>query len=344
MDDRVDAFARLNRLRAQGILTDSEYDSEKAALMGGDSPQRLSLGERWAAGWEATSDMRRWLRWSFLGCVIVIGLIGTYFFGKAASIAEARGELPGPAETSVGEAPTGDLSEETSSLFGPDSPWTIQTTTDPMTDAAVSQATARFEGNQFDFEVVARCSSTGDIGYIATSFNKDGEPAEMRVTAIAPSVWGQVAGSQAYTAPRVTPGRLTIDFQMRADDNEPLSRSNSNPEFNNQIRLNSGAVQPLPADGSGGDSAEQMAAASKIVLRLFMPSGEETINWSQNDASFRRVLQPCLESRSVTRAELTAARIESDRKIAAEAEQRHQERVQENVRRGRPADGSVHAM
>jgi hypothetical protein len=99
MEDRVDAFARLKRLHTEGVLSDEEYEREKGALKGEAGPLELGWKERWAASWGATSDIRRSLRWSFVGCVIAVALIGTYFFGKAASLAEARGEVSGPAQT-----------------------------------------------------------------------------------------------------------------------------------------------------------------------------------------------------------------------------------------------------
>lgn len=297
MDDRVDAFARLNRLRAEGVLTDAEYEREKAALMGNARPLTLGWRERWAAGREATRDMRRSLRWSFVGCVIVVALIGTYFFGKARTLAEARGEISGPAQT------TADASTKGGSLFGSESPWTIQTTTDPMTDASAALASATFEGNQFNVEVGVSCSSTGDIGYTATSFDKDGRPAEMR--------------SEIRTSGYDGQTRVFIPFQMRADDNEPLSWSNSNPDYNNRIELNSEPVQfymGKPID----DRAEGMAAASKIVLRLFMPTGEETIEWSQTDPSLRNLMAPCLSQRQATRDQLAEEQSRKEREEAAE--------------------------
>jgi hypothetical protein len=187
-----------------------------------------------------------------------------------------------------------------------------------MSDATVTQAIATFEGSQFNIEVAASCSSAGDIAYTATTFDKEGSPAEMRVTAIPPSVIGAPAGSQSYTAPRVTPGRLAIGFQMRADDNPPLALSTANPEYNNQIALRSGPVQfymGKPLD----DEAEEMAAASRIVLRLFMPTGEETIEWSQADPGLRQLMSPCLSMRQAERADLAAAHAESEQRQAAEA-------------------------
>ena len=315
MEDRVDAFARLKRLHTEGVLSDEEYEREKAKLMGRDPAERkASWAERWAIGQEFGKGLRGSMRLWFIASVAVILLIGTYFFGKAASLAESRGELAGAAPEDEGGG----------GLFAADSPWEVQTSTDPMTDATVTQAVAAFEGSQFNVEVSVSCSSTGDIAYTATSFDKDGKPAEMRVTAIPPSVIGAPAGSQSITVPRVTPGRLTIGFQMRADNNPFLSWSTTNPQYNNQVVLESAPVQPLFEDGSGGDHAEQMASASKVVLRLFMGAGEETIEWPQTEPSFRDVVGPCLEQRQATRTKLTRERDEELQR----REQEYNERVQ----------------
>lgn len=307
MEDRVDGFARLKRLHAEGALSDAEYEAEKARLMGGSgSPRQGSWQDRWREGREATRDMRRWMRWSFVGAALVVVLIGVWFFGKAYSLAEARGEL--------GDEASAQASREGGHLFGSQSPWTIQTTTDPMTDATVRQAIATFEGARFNVEVAIACSTGGDITYNATTFDKEGQPAEMRTEI-------------GYN------GGTTIPFQMRADENPALSWSSYNPQYSNQIVLKSDPVAPLYSDGSGGDNAEQMAGAVNVTLRLFMTSGEETIKWPQGDASFRNVVEPCLAERQATREKLTREREEAE----------HVQEQEERERSRAMADGVVDA-
>lgn len=338
MNDQIDAFVRLQALYAQGALTTKEYEQEKARLRGSQKPAATTWEQCWATGRAVAGGAWSSSRWWLLGSAVVISVIGAYFFGKAASLPAIPSQIAGSPEGS-GDPST----DETVAHFGEESPWSLETKSDQMTDTTIHQASATFEGKQFDIEVGISCKSTGEISYVATSFDKDHEAAEMRVTAVAPSVWGQVAGSSQYTAPRVTPGRLTIDFQVRADDNEPFSWSNSNPQYNNQISIDSDRVQFYMGKPTG-DRAEEMAAASNILLRLFMPTGEETIKWSQTEPAIRNLLAPCLAQRQVERERLGAEYAESERESAAKAERDRQERIRYNVEHGYPADDSMHAM
>jgi hypothetical protein len=236
--------------------------------------------ERWALGREVGRGMRAPLRWSLLASVVLVALSATYFFGKTASLAEARGELSGPAHGSDGTAPA-------DSSGGGD--WAISRSTDPMTDVSTAQAAIALAGQQYDAEVTVTCGNDGNIAYSAASFDKDRQPAEMRSRVVP---FGSLAGTW-------------IDYQMRADDGAARALSTLNPAYNNQIVLKSAVVGPLNDDGSGGDEADEMAAASKVVLRLFMASGEETFEWPQNGRAFRSVVKPCLEQRHTARDRVT---------------------------------------
>jgi hypothetical protein len=248
--------------------------------------------------------MRRPLRWSLLASVLVVALIGTYFFGKAASLAEARGELAGASTEPAGSSAATDSSADDSGV------WEVSESTDPMTDATVRKAFATFEGNQFDVEVAVTCSSTGEVAYTATSFDKDGKPAEMRATATAASFTHPPAGSQqANFTPSLIPGHVTIAFQMRADDEPPVSLAVTNPEYNNQVLL---------GRGTGGVDAEKMAAASRVVLRLFMTTSEETIELPQSDRAFRSVVQPCVQQWRAEQQQAAAEREQAEAKDRAE--------------------------
>jgi hypothetical protein len=248
--------------------------------------------------WRERLGARGAVRLSLIGCVAVIALIGTYFFGKAASVAETRGELS-----------SGTSSDERDGLFAANSPWEVHSSTDSMTDVAVTQAVATIEGNQFNVEVSVSCNSVGDIAYSATSFDKSGKPAEMRteVTTSATRYWG-VNGNR-----REVSSGVSIPFQVRADGQPALSWSDANPQYSNQIRFQAGEVYP-----SSEDTVEQLAAASNVALRLFMATGEETVELPQGDATFRKVIEPCLEQRMAKRAELIAAH---EQKEAAERRQ-----------------------
>lgn len=320
LNEQADAAARLRRLRAQGVLSEEEYQREIAGLRGDTGELRLTWANRWKAGRDSTRSFRHSMRWSFFGCVVVIALIGTYFFGKARSLAEARGEISGPAQVG-GDAPI-----ERASLFGSSSPWTVETTTDPMTDATVSQANATFEGNQFKFEVSASCASTSDITYAITSFDQDGEPAEMR-SELSPS------------------GSIWIHYQLRADRQKPVNEVASDPQYTNQILLRSSGVRPQQDWRSfDGDAAEPIARASVVTARLFMQSGEEVIRWPQDDPNFRKALKPCLDARGAERERLTSERAQFEQQQQARAGVERQERIRDNIRQGNSPDDNVYAM
>lgn len=95
MDDQIDAFARLSRLHAQGLLTDAEYEHEKTALRAANSPvadTRLST-----ASVQSLAQRNNWF-WIGLSAATIL-VIGAYFLGKGAKIAEQRGELSASAES-----------------------------------------------------------------------------------------------------------------------------------------------------------------------------------------------------------------------------------------------------
>lgn len=300
MNNDTDAFARLQRLRAQGVLTDAEYEQQKAALMGRSEPGAARWEERRTLGREIGGGMWGSTRWWLLGSVFVILLIGAYFFGKAASLAESRSEIAGASESG------GDTSAESASFFDAESVWDVQSVTDAMTDATVTQATATFKGNQFDIEVGISCSSNGDTRYTAASFDKAGQPAEMRSRVV------------TFGAPYDV--GTWVDYQVRADDGPAVSGVVRNPEYNNQISLHSGGVHFL-----GGqlveDTTHRIAAASNVVLRLFMLNGEETIEWDQSDPDLRNLLAPCLAQRQAEIDRQMAEQAEAQRKEAAERAQ-----------------------
>jgi hypothetical protein len=241
--------------------------------------------ERRALGREVGRGMRGPLRWWFLATVVVVALIGTYFFGKAASLAETRGEftLWGSPDSSSDESATADDSGI----------WQISESSDPMTDATVRQAFATFEGNQFDIEVSVTCSSNGDVTYTATSFDKNHEGAPMRSRTIP---FGYSAG-------------VHVDYQLRTDDEPPVSLVTTNPPYTNQVQLR---------PGTGGVDAEKVAGASRVVMRLFMTTGEETIELPQSDAAFRSVVDPCVQQYQAEQQQAAVDKTQADAKTRAD--------------------------
>lgn len=233
--------------------------------------------------------MRRPFRWSLLATALIAALVGTYLFTKTGSLAKPRGEITQASDSSSEPAAQSGSSDNGQA-------WEVTTSKDPMTDATIRQASATFEGNQFDAEVNVTCNNSGEIAYSATSFGKDHQPAPMRSRTVP---FGYSAG-------------VYVDYQMRADDRPAQDLVTANPDYNNQIVLRASDVLP----GSGPDptveTAEEMAAASHVLLQLHMTTGDETFEIPQADAGFRSVVGPCLQERQAKREQLNQQQQQAD--------------------------------
>ncbi len=261
MEDPTDLFTQLAQLHAQGLLTDAEYEEKKAALrsrrQSGDLPPSPDRSLEKVTSFMAS--YRRNTRPWFLASVILTILIGGYFLIKASTTS------PRFAAASA------------SHLNGDSGPWTIESTTDPMTDATVKSAKATFEGSQFNFEVAVSCASTGELTYTATSYDRDGKPAEMR---------SEMDNS----------GHTYLRFQMRVDSDPTFDGSTTDPQYNNQIVLR-GLLGDFVAINlfAKSPSFKEVGLAKLVRLRLFMTNGDETIQLPQDSAGFRGVIDSCLQ-------------------------------------------------
>ena len=79
------------------------------------------------------------------------------------------------------------------------------------------------------------------------------------------------------------------------------------------------------------DTVANLAAASKVVLRLSMLTGDETIELPQTDQGFRALVSPCIEKSNAQREKVI-----SDQKASEERQARE---VQRQI-----ASGPVNAM
>lgn len=162
-----------------------------------------------------------------------------------------------------------------------------------MTDATVRSATATFAGQQFNVEVRITCNPTAAfpylIAYTVSSFDQGGRPAEMRR--------------------EQTLVRTYQTLQARADADNPQAVTQGNPRYNNQITID---VQPVLGEQPGSANymipvSVRLARASRVTLRLFLLSGDETIEFSQQNPNLRSVLDPCLAELDRVVAERRAA-------------------------------------
>ena len=115
-NDLGGALSRLERLREQGTLTDAEYQQQKRALSDLRQPAtRLKWGDAWKEGREFDRGLRQGMLPWFVASVVVVFAIGGYFFFKAHSLAEQRGELVSrsePAEIQRPASPPQTVSEQ----------------------------------------------------------------------------------------------------------------------------------------------------------------------------------------------------------------------------------------
>lgn len=156
--------------------------------------------------------------------------------------------------------------------------WSVASEQDPMTDAAVRSATAMFSGQRFNVQVQVTCSQASPgplITYAVTSYDRNGQPAEMRSME--------------------TLSGIHQSLQARADSDAPFYITEINPRFNNQITTSqSGVVEERSGRYYRMPASLRLARASRVVLRLSMLTGDETIELSQQDGTLRGVIDPCL--------------------------------------------------
>lgn len=295
MNDQTDRFAELNRKRVQGELSEVEYARQKSALMDGAS-------ETGTVGNEQKIFQRSGVKATLLGISFLGILSATYLVGKSNAVGSADNDAPSAGNQSAVVSESDSGSDEAAPVASAESNWTIQTNSDPMTDATVVQAVALLKGNQFDAEVKVSCDSQGQIKYVALSLDKEGKPAEMR---------SEMQASGSRYAP-------IIRFQMRADDKGAVDLGTFNPAYNNQVILTSGGRATYMGQALTAN-AEDMASASQAVLRLFMLSGEETYRLNQADPGFRAMVEPCLSQFQARRDRELANYEESARAAAVES-------------------------
>jgi hypothetical protein len=108
MTDRIEALERLAKLRTDGVLTDQEFVTQKAALLHPDnipggpaSPPSQTFGERWAEGRKATKGIRRFIRWFFGIQLVGIVLLGVYFLTRGQTLEGIRNATANESEQSA---------------------------------------------------------------------------------------------------------------------------------------------------------------------------------------------------------------------------------------------------
>lgn len=152
-----------------------------------------------------------------------------------------------------------------SSQSGAGSPWTLERTSDKMTDEAIVSAVRKFETAHHVFDVTIACRNRSEITYDFTAFDTEQKAATLRR-------WDRELSDPA------------IRFQVRVDQENAREGYVANPRFTNELLIG--------PDASGVTSAD-MAKAAKLVVRLLPNGGEETLEIDQADPNLRSVMEAC---------------------------------------------------
>lgn len=151
--------------------------------------------------------------------------------------------------------------------------WRVSSELDPMTDQTVHKATAILSGESIDAETSISCNRD-KVTYSFRTFDKAGQPANMRVDR------GRVAA-------------------MVRVDRQPALIATRFAEISNGIDI-SYIDEALPA-------------GSKVIVRLPMLNGEETLQIDQTNSAVRQLLDQCVQLIGGRRQQ---ARIASEREAA----------------------------
>lgn len=159
MPTRIENLERLARFRADGLLTDAEFEAEKAKLLAlpldrdeevpnGDGPDQIDPGA-------SRFNFGKWA-WG----IAIAFLLGTvalawdrFGFGGDSTVAGGEGVID--------------------QLAGADPLWVKSETVDPMTDLNVVSARRTFEVDQFLIETTISCAQNGTLSYKFLTFFAD---------------------------------------------------------------------------------------------------------------------------------------------------------------------------
>ncbi len=197
MTDKIDALERLVRLHADGHMTDDEFLTEKAKLLG-DAPAADSDSQATTS----SSRPRPWIWVIAIALLAAIGLAAWALQSGSATPADANGG-----------------SEATEMVAGGDG-WVFAETTDPMTDETVSSASKNIEADGFVIEAEIACRTpSGAVHYTFNAYDRDRNPAE--------------ATSAYYNANLGTYHSALV----RIDDGEAHPMRAFNPGYSNQFHF-----------------------------------------------------------------------------------------------------------
>jgi Short C-terminal domain len=261
MSTRIENLEKLARLRAEGLLTDTEFEAEKAKLLAepldgedheianGDDHDQIDPGE-------ARFKFGRWA-WG----IAIVFLLGSM------ALAWDRFGLGGDSMVAGGQGVIDQLG-------GADPLWVKSETVDAMTDVNVVSLKRSFEVGGFNIETTISCRSDKVVIYNFKTFNADGSGAE--------------AVSQLYN--------YTVGYYhaatFRPDDKPAAIYKYVQPRYNNVFEFEQSYAK-RPIGTLYLDPAFDLIRADKLAVQLHLKQGEPTFVIDQSDETVSSVLAGC---------------------------------------------------
>lgn len=158
----------------------------------------------------------------------------------------------------------------------PDDSWKLVESDDAMTDQHNVTASKLFLGDRVLIDAAVKCLGGKHLTYEFGTFDAARKGVEMTSR--------PDAFSMQMMAKGLLPAGPFIRYEARVDDYPAKRGFVVNPAYSNML-----AIGPK----AGGINSEDMAPASRLLIRLTTRIGEETIEISQTDAAVNKVLQAC---------------------------------------------------
>lgn len=280
VDGHIAEFAELQRKRAQGEITEAEYEAARNSLRSSDTLRHQPIRS-------ARSPLMKVFIGLAFCAVLGSAAVVAWVADRPSSIAARDGGRPSSnfervRQTLERALPTG--------LMG--SGWTIQNHEAAMTDLRYGTASRHLNGVNHDLQLEVTCAENGNIIYKGEAFDKNGEPSV-------------ISGQNAFFAGR---WQRLFPFLVRADDAQARQSFAGNLERPNFVHLE----YPYMTFGSSVAPVEELAQANVARMALPFAEGEEIYEWSQASSDFQRFMRPCLTA-AATRRELFARKTEAER-------------------------------
>jgi len=250
----LDDLERLARLREQGVLTDQEFEQQKAKLLS-DNPQQEETYE------DYEDPPRRRSRIAALKYVLVgIGGLALLYL---------MGWFDDPPQAS--SAVKSDTSE-----------WKFEETVDPMTDQQTLTATRQFNAGNYLMNAAIRCTGSTRLDYELALYDRNGNAEAIRTDAKGISYFTMRLDRSQAARYTVVHAQYSNVISTAPPDNSPESFAKA------MVRSLSGLENfrsvPQP---------RAMGTARLITLQVPTDGGEANFQIAQTNSRLRRMLDEC---------------------------------------------------